>query len=50
MMFSRHVVDLNVVIDVILNDQKYQCEISLFLRKRSRKIFCNNKIRYNKKY
>lgn len=44
MTFSRHVVDLNVVIDVVLNDQEYdQCEISLLLRKCSRKTFCNNK-------
>lgn len=39
MTFSRHVVDLNVIIDVVLNDQEYdQCKISLFLRKCSRKI------------
>lgn len=41
MTFSRHVVDLNVVIDVVLNDQEYdQYEISLLLRKCSRKTLC----------
>lgn len=39
MTFSRHVVDLNVVIDVVLNDQEYdQCKISMLLRKCFRKI------------
>jgi len=47
MTFSRHVVDLNVVIDVILNEQECdQYEISLLLRKLPRILEFNSIAKY----